>query len=171
MAKLNRFQIIEKKLRRTLEKKVPQAVAEAGKQHFQESFELERYNEPGHRKWPDVKRRQQGSTWYGFKYGAKGKRPKKYGGGGHFSRAATTKAILKDSMSLKDSIFVKRADINGVEWASSSKYATIHNRGGKFRIFGKHSATMPKRQFMGTGTRLMGKIRLVVRKGLKQAMK
>lgn len=173
MARKNAFSRTERKLKRALEKDIPDEIARVGLDHFKSSFEMQRYNEPGHAPWKEVKRRQRDSKWYGFQYGNKTKRPKKYGGGRNYSAAATTRAILfgQGSAGLRDSIFVKRKSAKGVVWASSSEHASIHNKGGRFKVFGKHAATMPKRQFMGTGTRLMGKIRRVVRKGLKNAMK
>jgi phage gpG-like protein len=154
---------MEKKLKKALETDIPRAIGRVGVNHFRDSFEMQRYNEAGSSPWTEVKRRQKGSGWYGFKYGNKG----------HFSSAATTRKILfgSGSSKLRDSIFVKEANARGVEWASSSDHATIHNRGGFVKVFGKNRAVMPKRQFMGIGTRLMGKIRFTIRTELKRALR
>ena len=158
----NVFDRIHRKLDKALSRTIPKVIARVGINHFRESFKLQRYNEAGAGKWPEVERRKEGSPWYGFKY-----RNRK-----NFSAAATRRAVLfgSGSSKLRDSIFTKEASRRGVEWASSSKYATIHNRGGHFKVFGRTRAVMPKRQFMGLGTRLRGKIKQQVRIELKKAL-
>lgn len=170
---MNAFDKIHGKVKRAVEVTIPQAIAREGVNHFRQSFKDQRYNEAGSQPWQEVKRREKNSGWYGFKYGSKTRRPKKYGGGKNYIEAATSRAILfgSGSSKLRDSIFIKEASARGVEWASSSDHATIHNQGGRMKVFGKHSAVMPKRQFMGMGTRLKGKIKQTVRIELHKALK
>ncbi len=154
---------------------IPRAVAREGVNHFRDSFDMQRFNEPGSAKWEDVERRDPDSDWYGFKLGNKARRPgvatRKRDGAGNYSKARTTNNILHVTGKLQQSIFIKQANIKGVVWEASGPGAKLHNRGGRFRIFGKTSAIMPKRQFMGSSTRLNGKIKMIVRKHFKQMFK
>lgn len=158
----NAFDRIKLRMSGAVTVSIPQAIAREGLNHFRESFKLQRYNEAGSSPWAEVKRRQKTSGWYGFKYGNRK----------NFSSAATSRAILfgSGSSKLRDSIFIKSATASGVEWASSSDHATIHNQGGKVKVFGRGRGTMPKRQFMGIGTRLKGKIKETIRIELKRAL-
>jgi len=117
------------------------------------------------------------SNWFGFKLGAKqrrpGVRPRKKDGRGNYSPAATTRAILFGSGSsrLRDGIFVAKATRQAVIVANRNKHASLHNTGGRFKVFGKRTAIMPKRQFMGTGTRLQGRLQEFLRIELKRVLK
>jgi len=159
---INAFDRIRTKVNGAVSMNIPQAIARVGLEHFRESFDLQRYNEAGEAPWAQVERRKRGSDWYGFRLGNKKS----------FSQAAITRNILYGhaSSKLRDSIFIKEASARGVEWASSSDHATIHNKGGMFKIFGKKRTAMPKRQFMGMGTRLRGKIKFTVRTELKRVL-
>lgn len=167
----NPFDLVLKKAERRLAIDFPRAVGRLGVNHFRDSFDMQRFNEPGSQPWPDVKRRDPESKWYGFKYGNKARRPgvatRSREGRGNFSQARTTNRILQVTGKLQQSIHVKQANIKKVTWAASAPGAQLHNRGGRFRIFGKKVATMPKRQFMGPSTRMMGQVRQLARKEFK----
>jgi phage gpG-like protein len=64
-----------------------------------------------------------------------------------------------------------RANGKSVEVTANTKYAEIINEGGNMRIFGKHPAKMPKRQFMGKSKVLNEKIEKKVLQDLKKIMR
>lgn len=171
----NKFILVYEKIARKMTITIPKGIGRIGLNEFRDSFTNQRFNDAGSPAWKDVKRRDPKSNWYGFKLGNKARRPgvhtRKKLGKGNFSKARTTNAIMQVTGQLRDATFVKSANFREVVWANSSKQANLMNRGGRFRIFGKHSAVMPKRQFMGYSTRMMGKIRLFVRQEFKDIFK
>lgn len=171
----NPFDKISIKVLHSIAVTIPQGIGRIAVNHFKDSFSMQRFNEPGSPPWQEVKRRQSNSQWFGFKYGNKARRPgrkaRKKGANGNFSKAATTQSIMQVTGKLRDSIYVKRADRQAIIIANSAKQATLLNRGGRFRVFGKVAAKMPKRQFMGKSTRLMGKIKEFTRQEIHKAFK
>ena len=135
----NPFRNVEKRAKRALSITIPRGVARLGLNHFRDSFDMQRFNEPGSPKWEDVKRRDSNSDWYGFKLGNKARRPgirkRKKDGRGNFSKARTTNNILHVTGKLQQSIFIKQANIRSITWEASAPGAALHNRGGRFRVF------------------------------------
>ncbi|MGE0636003.1 MAG: hypothetical protein AB7G44_03440 [Bacteroidia bacterium] len=169
----NPFDKLTKKVSEKLARVIPQGIGRIAVNHFKDSFNMQRFNDAGSPAWKQVKRREPDSEWYGFKLGNKARRPgrkaRKPDGKGNFSKAATTQDILQPTGKMRDSTFVKSASFREVIIANSAKQAALMNRGGRFRIFNKTAATMPKRQFMGKSTRLMGKVKQFVREEIHAA--
>lgn len=90
------------------------------------------------------------------KLGKKSKHVNPYKG----SAVHANRPILVQTTNLRESIIYKAVGNNvligvltrtvnvGGKSHDALSYAKIHNEGGSFTMFGKHSATMPKRQFM-----------------------
>jgi phage gpG-like protein len=161
---------IQKNLQR-LQTDMPRIVGKTAVDHYQENFDKEGFVDNGVNKWPDVKRRDPSSPWYGFEYRGeratnklkkKGKGQKGYTNGGknrtNFSQAATQRKVLNGSThELRRALrYVPRQ--NGVEILNDKPYAAIHNEGGTIRVFGRGSATLPARQFVGESIELDEKI-------------
>jgi len=143
--------------------------------HFKESFENQGFTDSSLEKWDEVERRKPESPWYGFKYKGTAKNPRKKqrksGLYTNYSPAATSRQILSGET---DNL------MNGIRWTkrgrnvyvtANTKYAQLINEGGAMRVFGKHSATMPKRQFMGRSKVLNKKIEVKIMKDLKRIMR
>lgn len=174
MGDFSEIELKLKKLRKFLEKDIYIILGEEAVNHFQESFDNEGFTDKTLKKWDDVKRRDSNSSWYGFKYGSKAKKPanhpsrngtkrkykkRKDSPTTNYSPAATKHKILRGSTGdLKQSIAYK---ISGrkVHVFSDKKYAKVQNEGGKIKVFGNASATLPKRQFMGRSDALKRKIK------------
>lgn len=179
----NPFIKIETQLRRAVNDTIPKAIGRMAVNHFKDSFDKQKFNDAGEAKWADVKRRDPESNWYGFKLGNKARRPLSQGGSrrrkfkdgrevnGNFSRARTTNKIMQVTNTLQGSIFVQSTSPRQVVIASSHPAATLLNNGGRFRVFGKATATMPKRQFMGPSRLLNAKLRKLIRTELKRAIR
>ncbi len=178
----NPFERIETRLKRVFNV-LPMAIGRLAVNHFRDSFDKQKFNDAGQQPWAEVERRKPDSDWYGFKLGAAGRRPRKKGGRkarkfkdgrkakGHFSQARTTNAIMQVTGTLRDSIFVLTATGKLVVIASSHPGAALLNNGGQMKVFGKHSATMPKRQFMGPSKLLTAKLRKMIREELRKAVR
>jgi phage gpG-like protein len=138
--------------------------------HFTENFEKQGFDG---KKWEDVKRRDSSSVWSGFEYGAKSRtpnnHPKRKGAKRNYkarksnpitnySPTARNTPILSSKRSeLENSIqYVKKG--NKIRVFTDKPYASIHNEGGKTTVFGKASATIPQRQFIGKSEALKKKI-------------
>jgi len=140
--------------------------------HYKQSFQDQAFsnNAPGDEPWQDVKRRQPDSKWYGFNYtgekrtslriarGKNGKtRRSKSQKKMNFSAAATTRKILSgSSKELHNSIRFTYA--RNVVVRSDKPYAQIQNEGGEIKVFGKGSAKLPSRRFIGRSMVLSNKI-------------
>jgi len=106
--------------------------------HFKESFVNEGFTDETLQKWPEVKRRESGSTWYGHS-----------GQTGKFSQSRTMAKILTgETKEVQTSIsYVKTA--NGARITDSAPYAAVHQFGLSAKVYGRNSFTMPTRRFMG----------------------
>ena len=165
-----------KKVEREAAKKIPRLIGNAAVEHFKENFDKGGFVDGGVNKWADVKRRDSSSPWYGFDYKGehrtsyKFKREKKTGKTKkaakqkklNFSKAATVRPVMQGAThELQRSI---RCDVSGtnITISSDKPYAQIHNDGGTVKVFGKHSATMPQRQFIGESKELNAKIESII---------
>lgn len=137
------------KIKTYLGRSIFEVIGTESVKHFRESFRNQGFTDNNLSKWPDVKRRDPNSSWYGFKYGNKR----------NFSDAATRRPILSDTKELEESINYRvNTSARKVIVSSDKIYAKIHNEGGTVRVFGKASAKMPKRQFMGDSKALVRKL-------------
>lgn len=171
------FKKLEAKLRKLndyFDGKIQTRIGVESVNHFQESFENQGFTDSSLQKWEEVERRKPESSWYGFKYKGTAKKPGSKSRGGKFtnySPAATKRPILSgETQNLMNGIRW-RANGKSVEVTANTKYAEIINEGGNMRIFGKHPAKMPKRQFMGKSKVLNEKIEKKVLQDLKKIMR
>jgi phage gpG-like protein len=150
---------------------LPRIVGKTAVDHFKENFEKEGFVDNGLQKWPDVKRRDPKSKWYGFEYTGgrttykikkKGKGEKGYQNAGknrpNFSRAATQRKILSgNTHELARSLrYIPQG--NKVILTSDKPYAQVQNEGGAIRVFGRGNATLPARPFVGQSAELDSKV-------------
>ena len=124
--------------------------------HYRRSFDNEGATDETLKKWPDVKRRDPKSHWYGFEKDATSPRPgdKKTKKGEpkkntNFSPNATERSILKGKGmgALKEAIsYIIKPD--RVTIRNDRPYARVHNFGEKAMIFGRKAFIMPARPFI-----------------------
>jgi phage gpG-like protein len=142
--------------------------------HFKESFPNQGFTDSKLEKWEEVERRKSGSSWKGYQYGSNasnGKKRRKPGSPTNYSPAAETRPILSGPTGeLMNSIQWEKT-ARGVRVYAATAYAKIQNEGGPIKIFGKTSATMPKRQFMGPSKVLTDRIKSILLKDLKQILR
>jgi phage gpG-like protein len=167
--------------------RLPRLIGDMLVDAFRRSWQLQRFNDTGSQPWQQVKRRTEGSPWYGFNYKSNSRVPvgsrgttakgkiRKFGSKGgitNYTATATTRNILHGwgSAALRDSIFVAQAGGGRVIVATDKPYAKVHNEGGKIRIFGKGTATMPKRQFMGKSQVAEGEAKRMIKKTIDKIM-
>lgn len=168
------------KAERWVRNNLPRMVGQEAVEHFKENFGREGFVDGGLHKWPDVKRRDPNSPWYGFDYQGekrtsyafrkdrktgksyKSKKQKKL----NFSKAATRRKILDGSgHELQDSLRYVETP-GGVMITSDKPYAAVQNDGGTAKVFGKKSVRLPARPFVGESKELDGKIERIIDKGL-----
>lgn len=181
-------QIIKRKLEEVniwAKNDLPRIVGKEAVDHFRENFNKEGFVDNGLHKWPNVKRRDQSSPWYGFDYkGEKRtsyafKRDKKTGKSIkdkkqiklNFSKAATQRKILNGSSHELQNSLRYIANSGQVTITSDKSYAAIQNDGGTIRIFGKGSARLPARPFVGDSKELSDKIDQIIDNKLDQIFK
>ncbi len=128
--------------------------------HFKESFVKEGFTDETFNPWKDVKRRNPSSGWYGHS-----------GQTGRFSAArATAKILSGETRELQNAITYKRI-ANGVRVCNDKPYASVHNYGGRAKIYGKKEFQMPKRQFIGKSAVLVGNIKNKIKRQLAHIIK
>jgi len=135
-------------------------------EHFQDSFKNQGFTDKQLEKWPDVKRRDPNSPWYGFELGGTAPRPgdKKSKKGEtkkitNFKKVNTeSKILMPEGAQLYASLKSSNSDARFTIY-SDRPHASVHNFGEKAKIFGKKSFTMPKRQFIGDSQVLREKLR------------
>lgn len=173
------FGDLEQKLKRVeryLTKDVYRIIGVEAVKWFKQSFVNEGFTDKSLKKWKDVKRRDSKSGWYGFKYGATAKRPgqqkRSKDSMTNFSKAATKRKVLSgETKELKNSIQYKvNAGSRKVIVFSDKVYAEIHNDGGKVKVFGKATAKMPQRQFMGKSEMLREKLEKIIQEDIYKIM-
>lgn len=161
-AKLNR-------LKKYIDKDVPVIVGVEAVNHFKESFEKQGFEDEGIEKWEDVKRRDPSSGWYGFMW--KGEKQVKGGRKANRSEAAKSRPILSgETQELRNSIdWIQLGKT--IKIYSTKVYAQIQNEGGEIKVFGKHTANIPKRQFMGKSGALKKKLEIMISNDIKKIFK
>lgn len=142
--------------------KVPEIIGTEAVNHYQQSFEKEGKIDSNAEKWPDVKRRDPNSEWYGFSYIDKKKQ---------FSPTrARDKVLTGSSGNLKRSItYIVKSD--RVTIKSDSPYASVHNFGGSAKVFGKKAFTMKPRPFIYRSTQLEKAIKDKIINEIKKLLK
>lgn len=148
---------------------VQRVVGTEAVKHYKQSFQDEAFSNNAERDepWEDVKRRDKDSPWYGFNYKGdkrtsvriarnrngttrRAKRQKRL----NYSAAATTRKILSGSTKeLCNSIRFTYG--RNVVIRSDKPYAQVQNDGGKIQVFGKGSAKLPSRRFIGRSRMLI----------------
>jgi phage gpG-like protein len=116
--------------------------------HFRENFGKEGFVDGGLHPWPEVKRRDPDSPWYGYSPVTKSR----------FSPTRASDRILHDTGELMDSIDYRVTGPGEATISSDKPYAHVHNEGGYAKIFGKKLFIMPRRQFIGESQELNERI-------------
>jgi phage gpG-like protein len=152
---------------------LPQAIAAEAVDSFKENFETESFDGKA---WPDVKRRDPNSPWYGFEYGNTGTYTPPHTGTGrpqsrqrkNFNQDRTIAKILHgQNKELKDAIrALEPIEPGHIVISNEKPYAAVHNYGEQAKVFGKHPFTMPQRQFMGVTDELKNRIRDKIKRDL-----
>ncbi|MDE0471452.1 MAG: phage virion morphogenesis protein [Ekhidna sp.] len=161
-----------KKIETIVKKDAATIIGTEAVNHFTENFEKQGFDgEP----WKDVKRRNPKSTRYGHRHGANtdlpANPPRRKGAKGkykrrkadsitHYSPTATKTRILSSEgrAELENSLYFK-AGTNKVTIKSDKEYAKVHNEGGTIKVYGKHTAKVPARPFIGPSKELNEKIK------------
>jgi phage gpG-like protein len=161
-------------LQNYVEKQLPTIIGVEGLNHFKQSFVNQGFEDERIEKWDEVKRRDANSDWHGFSYGSRANRPgrqrRRRDSQTNYSPAATRRPILSgETQNLMGSLKWQQVS-GGVLFTAGTKYAKIHNEGGKMKVFGKHSATMPKRQFMGDSKVLRDRLGRMVSSDIKRIL-
>lgn len=115
--------------------------------HYKESFQNEGFTDETLNPWKDVQRRNPSSRWYGHS-----------GQTGKFSQARTTAKILSGETRELQNAITYRYIAGGVRVSNDKPYASVHNYGGRAKIYGKKEFQMPKRQFIGRSAVMVSKI-------------
>jgi len=128
--------------------------------HFKESFQNEGFTDESLEKWPDVKRRNPDSPWYGHS-----------GQTGKYSAARTTAKILSgETKELQNSISYNYI-ASGVRITDAAPYASVHNFGEGANVYGRKPFIMKKRKFMGESKVLRENIENKIVKEIKKILK
>lgn len=174
-----------KEVERWVRDDLPRQAGKTAVDHFRENFVREGFMDGGVKKWKEVKRRMPSSGWYGFEYKGekrdsytfardrktgktrKAKNQKRL----NFSKAATVRKILNGrTHELQDSIRYNVVP-QGVEILSDKPYAEVQNNGGDIRVFGRRTAKLPARPFIGHSQELDAKIEDIIEKGMGRILK
>ncbi len=154
-------------------------IAKTAVDHYTDNFDKQSFDG---KKWKDVKRRDTNSSWLGFEYEAQTKKPsnhpsrkgakKKYKPRKskpitNYSPTARKRQILSSKKSGLENSIRYKIEANRIRIYSNKDYASIHNKGGKIKVFGKASVTMPQRQFIGRSVILEKKIIKILKEKLK----
>ena len=164
---------IEKKVLKYIRNDLPRIAGKMAVDEFRENFRRQGFRNNGITPWPDVRRRDKSSPWYGFQYKGERRtsvryiRDRKTGKTRrsktqrklNFSNAATRRGILiGPGANLMSSISVRERSPSQVIVGTDLPYAEVHNEGGYIRVFGKAVRKLPKRQFIGESRELMDEI-------------
>ena len=164
---------IEKKVLKYIRNDLPRIAGKMAVDEFRENFRRQGFRNNGITPWPDVRRRDKSSPWYGFQYKGERRtsvryiRDRKTGKTRrsktqrklNFSNAATRRGILiGPGANLMNSISVCERSPSQVIVGTDLPYAEVHNEGGYIRVFGKAVRKLPKRQFIGESRELMDEI-------------
>lgn len=163
-------------LKQAMRSEIPRAAAIEAKEHFRDNFRKGGFVNNGLQKWPDVKRRDPTSSWYGFEYKGdkrtyyKFSRDRKTGKTYksstqkklNYSPTATSRSVLTSKRNYLMNSVNATGNNGRIIVFSNAPHAQLHNEGGQFRVFGKATATMPKRQFIGPSKELNDKVELLI---------
>lgn len=128
--------------------------------HYKESFQNEGFTDETLNPWKDVQRRNPASPWYGHS-----------GQTGKFSQARTSAKILSgETRELQNAITYRRI-AGGVRVSNDKPYASVHNYGGRAKIYGKKEFQMPKRQFIGRSAVMVSKINSKIKRRMIDILK
>lgn len=154
---------------------VPDIIGTEAVRHYNQSFVNEGATDKSLKKWPDVKRRDPTSEWYGFSLGSNSQKPnavdkkdKKKSGSSNFSPTRAKDKILSgETMELKNAIkYVVKAD--RVTISNDKPYAAVHQFGLPAKVFGKKTFTMKARPFIYRSEQLEAKIYKEIAKGIQK---
>jgi len=127
--------------------------------HFKESFVNEGFTDQQLEKWPNVKRRDPDSPWYGHS-----------GQTGKFSAARTTAKILTgETGELREATTYTKTQ-TGVRVYNEKPYASVHNFGGMAKVYGKKAFQMLARPFIGKSAVLIANIKTEIKSRLKDIL-
>jgi phage gpG-like protein len=149
---------------------VPRIIMEEALNHYEKSFQVEGKIDDTVQPWPDVKRRDPNSPWYGFSLGATSPRPgsKSKGKKTNFSPTrAQDKILTGETNELKNSI-TGTVKPDRVTISSDKPYSRVHNFGGKAYVFGKKEFQMKPRPFIYPSAMLVRAIKEKIIQTLKQ---
>lgn len=162
------------KLEQYFSKTLPTIIGVEGLNHFKDSFVKQGFTDETFEKWKDVKRRDASSSWHGFQYGSNANRPgrkrRKQSSQTNYSPAATERPILSGQTQNLFGSLKWRSEGKSIIFTAGTPYAKIHNEGGKMRVFGKASATMPQRKFMGDSKVLRDRLGRMVNEDIKRIL-
>ena len=151
---------------------LPIVIGKTAVDHFRENFVKQGFVNNGTQKWDNVKRRDPKSPWYGFDYKGEKRteyrftRDRKTGKTKaaanqkklNFSTAATKRDVLTSQRKELYNNIRYAPQAGGVAIISDLPYSKAQNEGGTIKVFGKHPARLPKRQFIGESKELSAKI-------------
>lgn len=121
--------------------------------HYKKSFTDEGFTDKVLNPWQDVKRRDKTSQWYGHS-----------GQTGKFSAARTTAAVLSgETRELANAITYRKTE-RGVRISNDKAYASVHNYGGRAKIYGKKEFQMPQRRFIGRSSVMITNINAKIKR-------
>ncbi|HMM16298.1 MAG TPA: phage virion morphogenesis protein [Petrimonas sp.] len=128
--------------------------------HYKQSFAEEGFTDEVLNPWKDVKRRDPQSKWYGHS-----------GQLGKFSNSRTTAKILTgETRELQNAIAFRRI-ANGVRIVNDKPYASVHQYGGRAKIYGKKEFQMTPRPFMGKSVVLVRNINAKIKREMIRILK
>lgn len=168
-----------------IRRELPRTVGTLAVNHFRDNFRRGGFVNGGLKKWPDVKRRDPESPWYGFEY--KGEKRTHYA----FKRDRKTGKTHKSdnqkrlnysaSATTRGPMTSKRNNLMGslrytsagrfIRIASDAPYAKVHNEGGDIKVFGRGKATLPARRFIGDSVELNDKVEAEITKQFDRIFK
>lgn len=163
------FSEINKELNRIakfVDTKAKEVIGSEAVKYYRNSFEKQSFDG---KPWKDVKRRDSSSSWYGFQYGAKQKKPanhpsrkrtkrpykaRKSNPITNFAKVATKTDILSSQRSELENSIGYKIQGKSIVIFSDKPYAKVQNEGGLISVFGKRTVKLSKRQFIGYSSQL-----------------
>lgn len=149
-------------LQKEIKNNLPRIVAVEAREHFVDNFRKGGFVNNGLHKWQEVKRRDPNSKWYGFEYHGDTRANMGKKGRLNYSPTATQRDVLTSKRNYLMSSLKAEPQQGKAVISTDAPHAEIHNEGGTFKVFGKHSATMPKRQFVGPSKELDDKVEKMI---------
>ncbi len=175
-----------KRLQRYMERDMHRKIGIESRKFFTQNFYKQGFVDRYLEKWQPAKRTDSSSVWYGFQYGAKtpppdnhprrkgAKKPykaRKPGAITNYSPAATKrKTLIGLTGDLKESLEYRIINKNLVVIESDVPYAKVHNEGGNIKIFGKKTAKVPQRKFLGKSQALENKLKKMIQRDINRIL-